>query len=493
VSGLGRQIRAEWTKFRTLRGRVAGTALAAVLVIGLGVGPGMSGTCGKECGLPVGPGGEEVSDTFSFVHRPMAGDGSITVRVAAFTGDLPEAGGAGVIAWGKAGLIVKDGTRPGSTYAAVMVTGGHGIRFQHDFTHDRAGSAVAVGPDRPRWLRLTRRGDVVAAEESADGAAWTAVGDARLPALPDTAEVGVFVTSPQYSKAENAAAVSGRPTSATATFDELTTAGTWSGAGGWTAQGVGGPYPEPATPADPGAGRGGESLTVTGEGDIAPAVSGASGLGLSLTQTLAGTFAGLVVMVVIGALTMTAEYRRGLIRTTLTAGPRRGQVLAAKVLVLGTVTFVAGTVTAAVVVHLGRRLLRRRGVYINAVTTGTELRLVVGTGLLLAAAAVFALGLGTLLRRGTTAVTIAIVATVLPYLLALTVLPVAAGDWLLRVTPAAAFAVQQSARRWPQVDNVYTPGSGYFPLPPWAGLGVLALWAAVGLGAAAVVLHRRDA
>jgi hypothetical protein len=198
-------------------------------------------------------------------------------------------------------------------------------------------------------------------------------------------------------------------------------------------------------------------------------------------------------MVVIGALTMTSEYRRGLIRTTLAAGPRRGQVIAAKALVLGAVTFAAGTITAAVVVHLGRRLLRGRGVYINAVSTGTELRLIVGTGLLLAAAAVFALGLGTLVRRGTTAVTVAVVATVLPYLLALTVLPIAAGDWLLRVTPAAAFAVQQSAQQWPQVDNVYTPGSGYFPLPPWAGLGVLALWALAGLGAGAVALHRRDA
>lgn len=488
MSGLWRQVRAELTKFRTLRGWVLGTAVAAALVIGLGVGPGMSGTCDQQCRLPIGPGGEEVTDRFSFVHRAMTGDGSITVRVASFTGDLREAGGAGVIGWGKAGLIVKDGTRPGSTYAAVMVTGGHGVRFQHDFTHDRAGSAAAVGSVRPHWLRLTRRGDVVAAEESADGAAWTAVGQARLPALPATAQVGAFVTSPQYSKADSAVAVSGFPTTATARFDKLTAGGDWSGDGGWTAQGVGGPAPEPASPADLG-----EGSTVTGEGDIAPAVSGASGLGVSLTQTLAGTFAGLVVMVVIGALTMTSEYRRGLIRTTLAAGPRRGRLLAAKALVLGTVTFVAGTLTAAVVVHLGRRLLRGRGVYVNAVSTGTELRLIVGTGLLLAAAAVFALGLGTLVRRGTTAVTVAVVATVLPYLLALTVLPIAAGDWLLRVTPAAAFAVQQSAQRWPQVDNVYTPGSGYFPLPPWAGLGVLALWALAGLAAGAVALHRRDA
>jgi len=490
VSGLGRQLRAEWTKFRTLRGWVIGTAVACVIVLAFGVAPGMQGTCGWECALPVGPGGEEVTDRFSFVHRPMTGDGSITVRVTSLSGDTPEVGGTGAVPWAKAGVLVKDGTGGGTTYAAVMVTGGHGARLQYDFTNDRAGAAVAVRPDRPHWLRLTRRGDVIAAEESVEGVAWTDIGQATLPGLPDTAEVGVFVTSPQFSKAEGPASVSGRPTSATATFDRLTTAGAWAGDGGWIAQGIGGPDPAAPVPAELTAGGG---VTVTGSGDIAPAVSGASGLGVSITQTLVGTFAGLVVMVVIGALTMTTEYRRGLISTTFTAAPRRGQVLVAKALVLGAVTLAAGTATAAVVVTLGRRLLRQRGVYVNAVTTGTELRVIAGTGLLLAAAAVFALGVGTLLRRGTTAVTVAIVATVLPYLLSVTVLPFAAGDWLLRVTPAAAFAVQQSARRWPQVDNVYSPAGGYFPLPPWAGVGVLALWAAIALALGALTFWRRDA
>jgi hypothetical protein len=29
--------------------------------------------------VPVGPGGEPVTDSFYFVHRPLAGNGSITV------------------------------------------------------------------------------------------------------------------------------------------------------------------------------------------------------------------------------------------------------------------------------------------------------------------------------------------------------------------------------------------------------------------------------
>ena len=53
---------------------------------------------------------------------------------------------------------------------------------------------------------------------------------------------------------------------------------------------------------------------------------------------------------------ITAEYRRGLIRTTLAAAPRRGQVLLAKAVVTGLVTFVTGLVAAAVA--LGGRCAR---------------------------------------------------------------------------------------------------------------------------------------
>ena len=124
--------------------------------------------------------------------------------------------------------------------------------------------------------------------------------------------------------------------------------------------------------------------------------------------------------------------------------------------------------------------------------TTTELRLVVGTGLLLAGAAVLALALGALLRRGLAAVTAGIVLIVLPYLLAMTVLPPEPAEWLLRVTPAAAFAVQQSAMSYPQVDTFPIPVNGYFPLPPWAGLAVLAGWAALGLALAVLTTKRRD-
>ena len=63
----------------------------------------------------------------------------------------------------------------------------------------------------------------------------------------------------------------------------------------------------------------------------------------------------------------------------------------------------------------------------------------------------------------------------------------------MRVTPAAAFAVEQTLVQYPQVDNVYAPACGYFPLAPWAGFAVLCAWAAVSLALAGSTLNRRDA
>ena len=46
---------------------------------------------------------------------------------------------------------------------------------------------------------------------------------------------------------------------------------------------------------------------------------------------------------------------------------------------------------------------------------------------------------------------------------------------------------------YPQVDNVYAPSAGYYPLAPWAGFAVLCGWAVLALALAAYALRRRDA
>jgi hypothetical protein len=108
-------------------------------------------------------------------------------------------------------------------------------------------------------------------------------------------------------------------------------------------------------------------------------------------------------------------------------------------------------------------------------------------------AAVLALAIGTLVRRSAAAVATAIVLLVLPYVLGTAqVLPLPAAEWLLKLTPAAAFAIQQSIPVYPQVPGTYGPPA-YFPLAPWAGFAVLCGWAALALGGAHLLPRRRDA
>ncbi len=213
-------LRAEWTKFRTVRGWVIGITVAALVtvLVGLLSASGSMSSCsinGKPCHIlhPVGPGGEAVTDTFYFVHRPLPAHGSITARVTSLTGELPTATGGRVQAgqgpgsglhpglepWSKGGLIIKASTTQGSAYAAIMVTGGHGVRMQYDYTQDIAGPPGRPTAASPRWLRLTRAGDTITGYASADGTHWTQVGTATLPGLPATVQAGMFATSPPYN------------------------------------------------------------------------------------------------------------------------------------------------------------------------------------------------------------------------------------------------------------------------------------------------------
>jgi ABC-type transport system involved in multi-copper enzyme maturation permease subunit len=484
-------IAAEWVKFRTVRGWVLAAAAAAVAVAGLGLaGGGAQGSCaGSSCAPLLGQGGEPVSDSFYFVHQALTGNGSVTARVGPLASTVTQRrqGARQVpVPWAKAGIIIKASLQGGAAYAAVMVTGGHGVRLQDDFTGDIAGPAMTAG-----WLRLARTGDTVTGYASPDGTAWTRVGAVTLPGLPATVQGGLFVTSPQHTQvALGVAQISGDPSQSTAAFSHVALSwpdGRWTG----TDAGAAGPASGPAT----GYTTEGGTFTVTGSGDIAPVTDGPSGPGVTLAQTLAGVFIALFILAVVGAGFITAEYRRGLIRVTLAACPRRGRVLAAKACVIGLVAFAAGLAGTAVAVPLGQRVLRSHGVYLPPVTALTEARVIGGTAAALAACAVLALAVGVIARRGAAAVTAVTALIVAPYVLAVPVpvLPLGAADWLMRVTPAAAFAVEQTVTRYPQVDDVYAPAYGYFPLAPWAGLAVLLAWTVLALAVAYAVLSQRDA
>jgi ABC-type transport system involved in multi-copper enzyme maturation permease subunit len=513
---------AEWTKFRTVRGWIIGVIIAVLVTAGFGLlsSGGSTSSCqaasggaggqsassagsGTACmpSFPLGPAGEPVSDSFYFVRQPLTGDGTITVRITSLTGLLPVPNSSGpnpaqpgLEEWAKAGIIIKQNGNKGSAYAAMLVAAGHGVRMQWNYTGDSAGLSGVVGPANPRWLRLTRSGDVIVGYDSADGTHWTQVGAVTLAGLPSTVQAGLLVASPDDNQESQnfgggTSQNGGGPTEATAVFDHV------SGPGGaWTGEYMGG---SPEVPGPYGYHRAGGRFTVTGTGDVAPIPAGHGGpadAAATISGYLLGTFAGLIALGVVAAMFMTAEYRRNLIRVTLAASPRRGRVLAAKAVVVAAVSFVVGVTGAAIAVLAGTAITHARHYYAFPVPAATEARVIIGTGVLAAVAAVLALAVGTIVRRSAAAVATVIVVIVLPFFLAVAaVVPLGGADWLLRITPAAGFALQSAYPRYGQVQMIYSALSGYYPLSSWAGFLVLCGWTAAALAAAGYLLRRRDA
>ncbi|WP_405796708.1 ABC transporter permease [Streptomyces sp. NBC_01506] len=488
--GFPQLLRAEWTKLRTVPRwglTLLATVVITVLISLLSAFSGSSDVTGDRPPPPKGPEGGVVLDGFPFVHQSLTGDGSITARVSPPTGRVGAAE-----PWAKAGIVIKESTKQGSPYAATMITPGHGVRLQSNFTHDTAGGPVSR--DRPHWLRLTRSGDEFTAYESADGSTWVKVGTTRVDGLPDTVRAGLFVATPEETMVRRqfgSTSVGGQPARVTATFDNITVDG---GQGAWRQDNVGEAVGGPGSKGTPDSStEKAGAWTLTGSGDVAPHTPE-----VDITQqSLVGAQIGLIPLVALSVLFITAEYRRGMILTTFTASPRRGRVLVAKAVVLAGAAFVAGLVAAVLSFLLSEPELRDRmpnPLFYPDVSLieGPVVRAVFGTAVLLAGVAVLALAVGALLRNTAVAVTLIVVVLVLPVVL-LSGLPIGAAQWVMKLTPLAGFAVQRTLPVYEHVDSVCLPENGCYPQGPWAGLTVLCAWAVVVLGLAVWRLRGRDA
>jgi ABC-type transport system involved in multi-copper enzyme maturation permease subunit len=508
--GLSKLLHSEWTKLRSVRSWLVTAMVITVVTVlfswliasgshaGICTGPG-PGQCGGEPPVPVGPNGQAVTDTYYFLHEPLSGSGSLTVQVSSLTGVTSTAGNrvqagtnllaqakAGLAPWSKAGILITPALSSKSPYAAVMVTGDHGVRMQDDYVHDTAGLPGAVSSTSPRWLRLSRSGDVLTGSDSTDGVHWLRISTTHLAGVTGTVQAGLFVTSPVVPTSSQ----SDEGTYATATFGHLEVTGAHA-TGKLSGSNVGA-GPEASSLAPGRSHRTSTGYVLGGSGDIAPLAYGVGAGGSSPNTGLLGAFAALIVVSILGALFITSEYRRGLIRTTFLATPNRSRVLAAKAVVIGAATFVPALVGAVIAFALSRHVLHDNGNALLPVGTSTEVRAVVGTAAIIALTSVFAVAVGAIVRRGAAAVTLVIATTALPLVVALSVSG-SAGAWLLRFTPAAGFAIQQTLTRYAQVSDSYTPMNGYFPLSPWGGFAVLCGWTLLALGVAAFRLRGRDA
>jgi ABC-2 type transport system permease protein len=204
--------------------------------------------------------------------------------------------------------------------------------------------------------------------------------------------------------------------------------------------------------------------------------------------SLTGIYLGQAIAAILAVLVVGSEYSTGMIRTTLAAMPRRATVLAAKATFVAALVLAAATIAVAASLLAGRLLLTAHG-FTPAhgyppltLGDGPVLRAAAGSVLYLALIALLSLGIGTIIRDPGPAVGVALGLLYLDPIIA-AVLPGAhLHNVIERYAPMTAGLAVQA-----------TTGLRSLPISPWAGLGVLAAWAAAALIAGGLLLRQRDA
>jgi ABC-2 type transport system permease protein len=196
-----------------------------------------------------------------------------------------------------------------------------------------------------------------------------------------------------------------------------------------------------------------------------PARTSLTGIGLSQA-----------IVAILAVLAVSGEYGTGMIRVTLTAMPRRTAVLSAKAVTVTAAVLTAGAAGVALSVLSGRLILPAHGLPMH----GPVLRAAAGSVLYLALIALLSLGVAAAVRDAAAAMGAVLG---LLYLIPIIATVVGAPSWhrhLEQLAPmTAGLAIQ---------DTTGTP-----PIGPWAGLGVLAAWAAGALLIGGLLLRLRDA
>jgi ABC-2 type transport system permease protein len=191
--------------------------------------------------------------------------------------------------------------------------------------------------------------------------------------------------------------------------------------------------------------------------------------GLNFAQLAFGT---------LGVLFMAGEYSTGMIRSSLTAVPKRLPVLWGKIAVFTGVAFVAGLAGAAIAFTGGQALIGDAGA---SWSDPGVARAVIGSAVVLAGSGVLGLALGALMRSTPAAITTLFGALFLLTGVAQLLLPEGWRDGVSQVLPTNAG----------EAFTAVTQSSG--ALTPWAGLAVFVAYLAAVTAAGAWRLRRSDA
>jgi ABC-2 type transport system permease protein len=191
---------------------------------------------------------------------------------------------------------------------------------------------------------------------------------------------------------------------------------------------------------------------------------------------LAGLALGSLVVGVLAVLSMTGEYGSGTIRSSLAATPRRSVFFAAKVIVFGAGALVVGMAMSFLSFFVGQAELSGGAPTATLGDPGV-LRVLVESGAYLALLALFAIGLGAIIRHSAGAIAAFVGCTLLLPLL----LHGVPGN-VVRFTPGSIYANS--------VAEVVPTGGA---LSSTTGFLLMAGYAAVALALGGYLLARRDA
>ena len=226
-------------------------------------------------------------------------------------------------------------------------------------------------------------------------------------------------------------------------------------------------------------------------------------------------FLGQLIIAVIGAMVITSEYSTGMIRTSLTAMPRRGTVYLGKLIVITSCTLVVSLVTSFLAFFAGSLTLSGSGIAgslfhnviipagVNmspgkngpnsppnyqfvghlTITPAHVLTAIIGSALFVTVAALIAFGLGAIIRHTAGAITSAIG---LLFVLSI-IIQILPDTWrwdIMRFFPDAAG----------RVISVTLPGQQNPHLwSTWPQFLVTVIWMAVFVGVGGFLFRKRDA
>lgn len=190
---------------------------------------------------------------------------------------------------------------------------------------------------------------------------------------------------------------------------------------------------------------------------------------------------------VLGVISVAGEYGSGQMRTTLTASPRRVRALAAKLVVTVLAAVATSVLGVALAWGASTPWFEETGMTVSLLDP-QDARIILGTPLYLGAITALAFGVGAIVRSSAAGISI-VVGLLLVLENALGMVPWAP------VQAFGAYLPSSAGSRLLQSDDVGSviTASNTALLGHWEGFGVLLLWVAAVLTAAAIVLRRRDA